>query len=59
VAIISSIRDRRRPGGIEYEFTGSEPEPGQRPSQAPEVPSEAPKHSVRLPRTSDVSRPEG
>ncbi|MNR82021.1 hypothetical protein D3C72_127750 [compost metagenome] len=57
VAIVSSIRDRNRPGGIDYEFTASEPEPGRRLPQGKGAP-ERPKQSVRIPRTPDVNRPE-
>lgn len=56
VAIISSMRDRHRPGGIEYEFSSSEPEP--RPLPAEGAPGQAPTQSVHYPRTPEEKGPE-
>lgn len=56
VAIVASIRDRGRPGGIEYEFTASEPERDRRAHEQG-APGEAPKHSVHIPRAPESTRP--
>ena len=56
VAIAASIRDRKRPGGMDYEFESSEPEP--RPhDHVKGAPGEAPTQSVHYPRTPETRMP--
>ena len=57
VAIAASIRDRNRPGGVDYEFSSSEPDLAQRAEHAPGAPMEAPKHSVHIPRAPETKIP--
>ncbi len=54
-AIAASIRSRREPGGIEYEFLSSEPEP--RPGSHGEGAPEAPHHAVHIPRAPEGDQP--
>lgn len=54
IAIAASIRDRSRPGGLDYEFASSEPE--ERPADAEGAHAETP-HAVRLARAPEPGSP--
>ncbi len=54
-AIAASIRERQRPGGMDYEFRSSEPIERPEPSNTARAPQEAPPHGVRFPRIPGVN----
>jgi hypothetical protein len=56
-AIAASIRDRQRPGGMDYEFRSSEPEGRPEPSMTAGAPQEARPHAVRFPRPPEENEP--
>lgn len=55
--IAASMRYRKGPGGMDYEFRSSEPEGRPEPPKATGAPKEAHPHAVRFPRTPEVKEP--